>query len=91
MSSEPAIEMTGDCVDLCECDSSNPLKEYLLDPEKVVLSKKIGEGAFGMVFKGELMGLPIAVKTMLEVNPDSVKSFRKEVSLLSDFFFCVSP
>jgi hypothetical protein len=28
---------------------------------------------------------------MLEVNPDSVKSFRKEVSLLSDFFFCVSP
>jgi hypothetical protein len=85
LSSEPAIELTRNSVDDSEHGSHHILKEYLLDPEKVVLSKKIGEGAFGMVFKGDVMGEPVAVKTMREVNPDSVKSFRKEVCLVIIF------
>jgi hypothetical protein len=81
--SESAIEMTGHSANLCEDVDSHLLQRYLLDPEKVVLSKKIGEGVFGMVFKGELMGEPVAVKTMREVNPDSVTAFRKEVRPMS--------
>ena len=55
--------------------------------DDVVCEKQIGEGSFGVVFKGTFMGNDVAVKKMKEVDAsaDTMAEFAKEVSMLDKF------
>jgi serine/threonine protein kinase len=63
-------------------DASALLKRVYLDPEDVVMTVRIGAGAFGEVLKGACLGQQVAVKTMLGgVTEANAKAFRAEILL----------
>jgi serine/threonine protein kinase len=43
---------------------------------------KIGEGAFGDVFRGTLWGLEVAIKTMKGLKRSAIKDFKAEVQIM---------
>ena len=53
----------------------------------VVAEKQIGEGSFGVVFRGTFRGQDAAIKKMKEVDAsaDSMAEFEKEVAMLDKF------
>lgn len=57
------------------------LSKHLLDPKDVKMSKRIGAGSFGEVFKGSCHGQAVAIKTMKDVTEVNVRSFRSEIIL----------
>ena len=48
-------------------DSFEILQRYLKNVEDVVVTKRVGAGAYGEVFFGTVLGRPVAIKTMLKV------------------------
>ncbi|ELP91288.1 protein serine/threonine kinase, putative [Entamoeba invadens IP1] len=58
-----------------------------LDYGEIELEKQVGEGAFGIVFKGVFRGNSVAVKQMknFSCDDDSLDEFMKEVSMLDKF------
>jgi len=63
-----------------ECNA-RVLGQYLLNARSVEMSKRIGAGAFGEVFKGTVLRQPVAIKTMLEITEANVRAFRAEILL----------
>jgi hypothetical protein len=61
--------------------SSRVLKQHLISAKDVVMSKRVGAGAYGEVFQGSVLGQPVAVKTMLSITEANVASFRAEILL----------
>jgi serine/threonine protein kinase len=57
------------------------LTKFMLEPQDIVMTKRVGAGAFGEVFKGTCMGETVAIKTMLDVTEDNVKEFKDEILL----------
>ncbi|EKE41584.1 tyrosine kinase, putative [Entamoeba nuttalli P19] len=59
----------------------------ILDPDELIQKKKIGEGSFGVVYKGEFKGNSVAIKRMKPKVNDSNSEieFRKEVEMLAKF------
>ena len=55
--------------------------------DDVLCDKQIGEGSFGVVFKGTFRGNEVAVKKMKEIGAtaDSLEEFEKEVEMLDKF------
>ncbi|ELP89376.1 protein kinase domain containing protein, partial [Entamoeba invadens IP1] len=58
-----------------------------LDPDELVEDKKLGEGSFGIVFKGMFRDSVVAIKKMkINTEDDSQKiEFEKEVEMLDKF------
>ena len=58
-----------------------------LDPDELIEDKKLGEGSFGIVFKGTFRGNEVAIKRMKEAadNKERKEEFDKEVSMLYKF------
>ncbi|ELP83454.1 protein serine/threonine kinase, putative [Entamoeba invadens IP1] len=58
-----------------------------LDPEEINEEKKLGEGSFGVVFKGNFRGNIVAIKKMKVGGKDkkSIEDFENEVSMLEKF------
>ncbi|ELP92305.1 protein serine/threonine kinase, putative, partial [Entamoeba invadens IP1] len=58
-----------------------------LDYDELNEEKKLGEGSFGVVFKGTFRGNTVAIKKMKNSNDDKDKSneFEKEVNMLDKF------
>ena len=42
--------------------NANTQKTTRLDPEEIIEGKRLGEGSFGVVFKGEFQGNTVAIK-----------------------------
>ena len=59
----------------------------ILDPEDLTEEKKLGEGSFGIVYKGTFRGNIVAIKKMKEIKQtkESIEEFNKEVSMLDKF------
>ena len=53
-------------------DSLEILQRYLVSVDDVVVSKRVGAGAYGEVFSGSILGRPVAIKTMLKVSSASL-------------------
>ena len=55
--------------------------------DDVICEKQIGEGGFGVVYKGTFWGNDVAVKYLkvAEVSSDEMEEFRKEVAMLDKF------
>ena len=49
-------------------DSFEVLQRYLKSVDDIVVSKRVGAGAYGEVFFGSVLGRPVAIKTMLKVS-----------------------
>ncbi|ELP89678.1 tyrosine protein kinase, putative [Entamoeba invadens IP1] len=58
-----------------------------LDPKELRETKKLGEGSFGVVYKGTYREHDVAIKKMKEVGQtkSSLKEFENEVSMLEKF------
>ena len=52
-----------------------------LDPDELNEEKKIGEGTFGIVYKGTFRGNIVAIKKMKQIKQteESIEEFKKEV------------
>jgi len=62
-------------------DPQDILKQYMLHPNEVELSSKLGAGAFGEVFKARVHGHTVVAKTMKEVTEENATKFRSELLL----------
>ena len=57
------------------------LQKLLLRPADVVMTERIGAGAFGEVFKGSHKGQEVAIKTILSITEETARLFRAEILL----------
>lgn len=55
-----------------------------IDFSEIVLHEKIGDGAFGEVFRGTLWGTEVAVKTFKSITDKVLGDLQKEVEILSN-------
>ncbi|GMH94642.1 hypothetical protein TrVE_jg1985 [Triparma verrucosa] len=65
-------------------ETDTELQSVLLNASEIILTEKIGRGAFGEVHRGTHRGTAVAVKTLLEVDSTSVERFRAEILLMKD-------
>ena len=58
-----------------------------LDPDELIENKKIGEGSFGIVYKGIFRGNIVAIKKMKHAieTTELIEEFNKEVTMLNKF------
>jgi len=60
------------------------LQQFHMDRSKVAMTKKLGEGVSGAVFKGLLNGTrTVAVKTLLEHTDTNVTEFLQEAAIMA--------
>ncbi|XXQ31678.1 Protein kinase domain containing protein [Plasmodiophora brassicae] len=65
--------------------TGSPSQQWEIDYNQITILEKIGDGAFGEVFKGRLWGTDVAVKTIKadQVTESVVDDLKKEVAILS--------
>ena len=62
----------------------NELKEVLIPSSEVLTNRVIGKGGFGVVHLADFKGQKVAVKTLLEINDESLRRFRFECFLMKN-------
>lgn len=64
-------------------DLSEFKEEWMIPWEDITLGKKLGQGAFGIVYRGEWAGSPVAIKQCtLNVAAEGIQAFKDEAKLM---------
>ncbi|GFR40294.1 hypothetical protein Agub_g475 [Astrephomene gubernaculifera] len=63
--------------------SPRPRSEWELDPNKIVMGRRLAVGGFGEVFMAKYEGTLVAVKRLLATDSDTTKRFVDEVHMLA--------
>lgn len=60
------------------------LRQSLVAEEDVVIDHKVGQGAFGNVFKGFYLSEPVSVITLEDMDEPSLRTFRAHIVATAD-------
>ena len=55
---------------------------FKLDGSKLVMGKQIGKGSYGVVYRADLAGTPVAVKKFMELKGHDPEEFKEEIELM---------
>uniref|UniRef100_A0A7S0VEK4 Protein kinase domain-containing protein n=1 Tax=Polytomella parva TaxID=51329 RepID=A0A7S0VEK4_9CHLO len=83
------VDKTGQLVDLADSPLAGNVRifndydpEWEIDPASIQMLDKIGEGEFGVVYKGNWNGTIVAVKVLKEAGSVALGDFRTELNVL---------
>ncbi len=64
-----------------------PIADWEIDPDQLKLEKKVGQGAFGAIYKGRFQGEVVAIKQVksdFNKEFEHIKEFAQEISIISN-------
>jgi serine/threonine protein kinase len=67
-----------------EAEESNALERLLISSRELESEEVVGKGSFGEVHKSKYRGAYVAVKTLHEVDKESLERFQGEILLMAD-------
>ncbi|ELP83452.1 protein serine/threonine kinase, putative [Entamoeba invadens IP1] len=71
-------------IDTIQVDAQTELSTSI-DPDELQIVEKIGEGSFGIVYKGKFKNNTVAIKKLRTIDDDALDEFKTEVKMLDKF------
>lgn len=81
-----ALSSSGKSVAIVQSESTSALpldRACCIDDSELVRGRKLGEGAYGLVFAGEWRNIDVAIKEIKGVNDDAARQLRDEAARFS--------